>query len=113
MTFSIWLEPTTKDSIYLKQIIKELAKNYDSDIFDPHITLFSGIEKQNLAVSAIKHCRSHRNVRTKVTGLKSSEIIWKTVFVNVQKNPALLQLNHTVKKIAGMDAVYRFQPHIS
>lgn len=113
MTFSIWLEPTMKDSIYLKNIIKELAKNYGSDVFDPHITLFSGIERSNLAVSAIKHCHSHRSVRTRIIDIKSSEVIWKTVFVNVQNNPSLLQLNHTIKKIAGMNNTYRFQPHIS
>ena len=113
MTFSIWLEPTAKDSIYLKNIIKELAKNHGSDVFDPHITLFSGIKRSNLAISAIKRCDSHHGVRTRVIGIKSSEIIWKTVFANVQNNPSLLQLNHTIKKIAGINITYRFQPHIS
>ena len=110
--YSIWVEPAAKDAKYLLQIIRDLGKKYDSPIFCPHITVYSKIRGLTSASSAIRNCAMKKfTVRT--TNLEFSDNLWKTVFVNVEKNQKLKQLHGMIKKTVPLNPKYEFYPHIS
>ncbi|QLH08836.1 2'-5' RNA ligase family protein [Candidatus Nitrosotenuis sp. DW1] len=111
--FSIWVEPATKDAKYLLQIICNLGKKYHSNTFNPHITMYSGIRSVSDAKLAIQNCKDMRKFTVMATDLTFSDNLWKTVFVNVEKNQRLKQIHTTVKKNIRQSTKYRFNPHIS
>lgn len=111
--FSIWVEPTTKDSKYLRQIICKLGKKYHSPTFNPHITVYSGVQNASAAKSAIQNCKDMKKFTVKTTNLAFSDNLWKTVFINVGKNRKLKQIHGIVKKNIPQSPKYELNPHIS
>ncbi len=111
--YSIWVEPTEKDTKYLSLIIQNLAKKYDSPTFNPHITVYSGVKNASAAKSAIRNCADMKKLVVKITTLEFSDNLWKTVFANVEKNQKLLQINNAIKKHVPLNPKYDFNPHIS
>ncbi|MBM2819976.1 MAG: hypothetical protein HW410_1658 [Nitrosarchaeum sp.] len=109
--YSIWAEPTTKDARYLLQIICKLGKKYDAPTFYPHITVFSGI-RSSTAKTAIKNCTDIKKFTVNAMDVAFSDNLWKTVFINVEKNQKLKQIHDTIKK-STPNSKYEFNPHIS
>ena len=113
MTYSIWLEPTSQDAQYLKKIILSLAKKHNAPVYEPHITIYSKIPTLRLAIRALKQCTHVAKIKTQSTNIKSSNDLWKTIFINVRKNADMLRLNQMIKNIVGHSVEYDFNPHIS
>ncbi len=111
--FSIWVEPATKDAKYLLQTICNLGKKYHSHTFNPHITVYSGVRSISDAKRAIQNRKNMGKFTVMATGLAFSDNLWKTVFVNVEKNQRLKQIHDTVKKNIRQSTKYQFDPHIS
>ncbi|CDI05525.1 2'-5' RNA ligase family protein [Candidatus Nitrosotenuis uzonensis] len=113
MTYSIWLEPSAKDKKYLQNIIYDLAKQYKAPQFTPHITLYSGINNARLTRKAVHDCRHITKMKVRVTGIRHSGYIWKTLYFDVGTSKKLAELNRILAKRLGNHAKYRFRPHIS
>ena len=111
--FSIWVEPITTDAKYLLQIICNLGKKYGSPIFDPHITVYSGVQSISAAKSAIRNCKDMKKFAVNVTDLAFSNNLWKTVFINVEKNQKLKQIHDSIKKNTPQRSQYELNPHLS
>jgi 2'-5' RNA ligase len=111
--YSIWVEPTAKDSKYLMQIICKLAKKHDSPSFNPHITVYSGVRNESAAKHAIQNCAHIGKFAVNVMNLEFSDNLWKTVFANVEKNRKLTQIHDAIKKAIPLKTKYEFNPHIS
>lgn len=111
--YSIWVEPTAKDAKYLIQIICKLAKKYDSPTFNPHITVYSGVQNVSTAKSAVRNCVNMKKFTVEATDLEFSDNLWKTVFINVKENQELKQIHNTIKKDIPLNPKYEFNPHIS
>ncbi len=111
--FSIWVEPTEKDAKYLLQIICRLGKKYDSPTFNPHITVYSGVKSISSAKSAVKNCKNMRKFAVNSTDLEFSDSLWKTVFINVEKNQKLKQIHAVIRKSIRQSPEYALNPHIS
>lgn len=111
--YSIWAEPVEKDAKYLRRIIDRLVKKYGSPSFSPHITVYGKIRTGAAAKSAIKNCQEMRKFAVKATDLGFSDDLWKTVFINAEKNRKLLSVHNAIKKSIPPDQKYEFHPHIS
>lgn len=111
--YSIWAEPISKDTKYLLRVICNLGQKYGSPTFNPHITVYSGVQNVSTAKSAIQSCKNVKKFTVKATGLAFSDNLWKTVFVNMEKNQKLKQLYDTIKKNIPHSPKYEFNPHIS
>ena len=98
---SIWLTPAKVDAAYLQNIINELASVYRTLVFSPHMTLFSPVDTNVKELQSVI-----TNVAQKITplfvtmsGLNHTNNIWKTVFIELEKSPELIQLQQKVYKI--------------
>lgn len=110
MTYSIWLVPTTKDTKYLNQIIKNLSKQYDAPNFGAHITLYSKIRSLTKAKQVLDE-NKFDIIRTKSTGIGQSDYLWKTIFIKIKKDKSLSNINQILAK--NLKTKYSFEPHIS
>lgn len=113
MTLSIWAEPATKDAKCLRQIICSLGKKYNSPAFNPHITLYGGVQSVSDAKSAISNFAGAKKFTASATDLGSSDDLWKTVFINVEKSQKLKQVYGAIRKAVPQSPKYEFDPHIS
>ena len=108
--YSIWILPSKNDHklIYIK--IEELSKVYHSELFQPHCTLISSVYDIELAKDII-HELDINPFRVKPIKLNQSSNIWKTVFIELEKNELLNQLYQLFqnKQPPNED----FVPHIS
>lgn len=113
MTFSIWLEPTDNDSISLKSIIKNLAEKYNSPIFDPHVTIDSGIERISISRRLIENVQNISKISMISKNLQHSKDIWKTLFIQLEHNSILQQTQNILRKRLCYSSTYNLDPHIS
>jgi hypothetical protein len=60
-------------------------KKYDSPTFNPHITVYGGVQSISAAKSTIRNCKDMKKFAVKVTDLEFSGNLWKTMFINVGK----------------------------
>lgn len=111
--YSIWAEPTAKDAKYLLQLICTLGQKYGSPTFNPHITVYSGVQSVSAAKFAIQNFKDMEKFAVKATDLAFSSSLWKTVFVNMEKNQKLKQLHNIIRKNIPQSPKYEFKPHIS
>ena len=110
--YSVWAEPITKDAKYLLQIICKLGKKYHAPMFYPHITVYDGIRSESAAKTAIKSCTDIRKFTINTMNMEFSDDLWKTIFINVEKNQKLKQIHNVIKKNIP-NSKYEFNPHIS
>ncbi len=111
--YSVWAEPVERDAKYLLRIIDSLGEKYDSPTFCPHITVYSKIRSESAAKSAVKNCRTLKKFAVKTKDLAYSDNLWKTVFVNMEKNQKMLQVHGEIKKAVPSGTKYEFSPHMS
>jgi 2'-5' RNA ligase len=90
--YSIWLLPSKNDHKLIYNKIEELSKVYNSQSFQPHCTLFSPVFDLELAKDIIQEIDINP-FQVKTIKLNQSSNIWKTVFIELEKNELLNQLH--------------------
>jgi 2'-5' RNA ligase len=108
--YSIWLMPSKADLAYLSTSIQLLARKYDAYTFEPHCTLFSPISDLKSSIKIID-AFDLQPFQVKSVCLNHSDVIWKTVFIELEMSDELEWLNQKFSDISVMD--YEFKPHIS
>lgn len=114
MQYSIWIIPPEPVYTQLKQTVDQLSRSYNGPIFEPHMTLLGNIDKD---LSEIEN-----KVNELATGASTLELslgpisfsttYFQSVFVRVNSDADLMQLNLEAKKLFGMNNDV-FMPHIS
>lgn len=112
MSYSIWLEPIEEDSEYLKNIIVKLSNEFDSPIFEPHITLDS-VKKIPPSIKMIDVLSNISKIVIFCDKMKYSDYFWKTLFIEMKKNDELDKFKIILKNELDIDTDYEFEPHIS
>jgi 2'-5' RNA ligase len=112
---SIWLAPAEEDAAYLQEIINELAHEFQVPVFFPHCTLISPLDKN---ADEIENCLSIAGEKTvpiyvTLAGISHSSTIWKTVFMELEESPGLIDLQQRVIDQVPSVPPYDFKPHIS
>lgn len=100
--------------MYLSEMIRDLSKEYDAPMFQPHCTLYSPVTDLEKAKDVLDSMELHPITVTK-TGIGQSDVIWKTVFIKLQNSGELSTLQRDiVSKISAPNPTpYSFFPHIS
>lgn len=113
---SIWLLPTKDDTVYLSKIIKDLAKRYGAYQFSPHLTLYAGlqmdeVEAKDIFKKAVKDI-DVKPFTVKIKNINYSSAFSKTLFLAIENNQWLQKLYSALKKHLQVFNDYSFKPHI-
>ena len=113
--FSIWLMPAKADTKYLQGIINQLSWEYNSDYFSPHITLYSPIYNcyKYIEQRIGKLSKNLLPVDVKVTNIKYTNNLWKTLFFDIKTSPELTEIHRALLNYLPNKNIYQFSPHIS
>jgi len=112
---SIWLCPDNKDKLYLQHIINHLSDIHNSAPFLPHCTLLSGVKLNRSELSKIldKCIDNFGPIIVKSKRISYSNILWKTVYIELADRKDLISLQKNIFKQIKSDKKYIFEPHIS
>lgn len=112
---SVWLVPAKNDDIYLRDIINNLGKEYGSPTFNPHLTLFPGINiKLNTLKSVINDIFTNvKPFKIKKIKIDQSEAFFKTVFIEFELDEKLKNLYLALAEKTDNRNIATFKPHIS
>ncbi len=112
---SLWLNLDPGSAEKVSRDIKRLAEHYDSVVFPPHITLYGAVKLNSDQILDLigDSLKEIRQFSVKSDWLGDSEVIWKTVFINILMNHQLQNLSNICRAELGKYRDYDFQPHIS
>ncbi len=114
--YVLWLLPEKKytDQIYI--LIQNLAKEYKSHTFFPHITLSScpdNCSKNFLIHMADQLAEEFSAFSTKTLEIGSLNNEYHSLYIQVNNSKPLLSLRNSARKIMNMKSENDFYPHIS
>ena len=113
---SVWLVPQLEDEKYLSDVVNKLAKKNNSPVFIPHLTLFGDIKIEigKLKNAIDKVSENIKPIKIKKTQISQSEIFFKTVFIEFEKNEILTNIfENFVKETNKKKDINTFKPHVS
>jgi 2'-5' RNA ligase len=111
---AFWLIPAEPAHSFFQEIISNLARRYDSLIFEPHVTLHVGADCADLAEKALGCAELEpKRIRLKPVGVDHSGEFIKTLFVQFALDPELRQLSEMIRKTTHDPLKYELKPHLS
>ena len=113
--FAVWFLFGKEDTRYLEHIIKDLAAQYDSPFFMPHMTVYGLVDSNletldNLILESIKDVKPFLVEKNSIS---YSDDFWKTLFIEIKQNLHLNNINEKLKNGLSKLSNYEFSPHIS
>ncbi len=112
---SVWLVPAREDEEELTTTVNNLAKEHNSPIFNPHLTLMGDVsttlEDLQSAIDGV--LGNQPPFRIKTQGLDQSEAFFKTVFIKFELNDTLKNLFQALSQRTNKQSIDNFKPHIS
>ena len=112
--YSIWLMPSDKELMRYQDIIDEFSLQFDTPGFEPHITLFTGIETLTddlvYQISVLAALTDTFELIFKELALKNN--YFQAIYLKPDLNDSLSKMNEELTAL--FPAVnYAFKPHLS
>jgi hypothetical protein len=109
-----WLIPAEPARGYFASLIGDLAAQFDSPAFEPHLTVYvttAGIDNAaDLLERVVPRCRAYSLL---VEGLGYSDEFTKTVFVRFKPNEPVVRLSANFREASTLKDEYQINPHLS
>lgn len=112
--FAIWLIPDGKEFHLLKSYIQNLAVQYSTPPFDPHITLVGQIEvkEEDILCRIIPFINTTHTFKVELTNIAYHHDYYKCLFLKVKESEILLKIHAQAAKIFSIPEK-EFMPHLS
>ena len=114
LPFCVWLVPSQPYKDLLHSLIAQLAADYQSVEFEPHLTLFSGTTNQSKQM--INHLqtliKNQQSLETTTKGIDVTTEYYKSVFISLVKHKTLEEFYRQIKQL-DRSSHYQFIPHLS
>ena len=115
--YSLWLvpEPSTEAFRSLRQLVEELAQVYHSPVFQPHVTLFGGVEdtEENLRRKVRGFADGLVPLYIDLNGAESKGAYFQALFATATRTRSLLRANILAEKLFGIAHSDCYLPHLS
>jgi 2'-5' RNA ligase len=112
--YSLWLVPPPDISDKYARIIRDLSKEYQSAVFEPHITLAGEIpsESDTIVQETTKILDGFAPLPFRLTSLMYQDFYYRALYVLVDPAPRLVDLQRKITEKFGMKGD-SFMPHLS
>lgn len=114
--YSLWLVPERGTETYevLDKLICDVASQYQTPIFAPHVTLLSGAEgnEQDIREKTQVLAEKLTPYEIKLGEVDSSATYFQILFSRIQETSAMMNANTVAQKVFGVDRGY-YVPHLS
>lgn len=113
--YSLWLVPTGETYDKLSGIIKRLAEEYNTPLFEPHITLLGEApQSENDVIKRTRQLISgQKPFLATIRTLDYQDFYYRALFVKAEKTEPLLAFHERAKTIFEMPDIPPYMPHLS
>ena len=108
-----WLIPADPARSFLERTIVDLARRYSAPVFEPHMTIYVGLDRVDAEEVITKTVSGCRPVKAKALKICQSGEFIKTLFVQFALDRKLQQLNEMIRDAAQDSSDYDLKPHLS
>lgn len=109
--FSVWLQVSEPYLLFFNQVLKELAKSHQTPVFEPHLTVLSGV--LNPSKFSKDSFEKHRPILLKTERLSESKEFFQGIFLEFRENSKINRLQqHCLRQLEISDVSIK-QPHLS
>lgn len=110
----MWLMPSSEYFELLQDRIRSLAKEYNAQIFEPHVTVWSGLGAEVTCKDLIERAISGvGSIALQVKEIDFSSEFFKTLFIVLGDNSALSKLSERFRVLWEKPSTYELKPHLS
>ena len=111
---SLWLMPSSEYFELLQDRIRSLAKEYDAQVFEPHVTVWSGLGTEVTCKNLIERAISGvRSMTLQVKKIDFSPEFFKTLFIVLRDDSALSKFSERFRVLWEKPSTYELKPHLS
>ena len=113
--YSIWLDLEKESRASYRKIISTLSKRLKSPLFEPHCTINGrlDIKLSDLENIVSKIVNDSNQFSSSVKKLATGKSYYKSLYVKLENNTSLSEINSSCKNYNFNSKKYRFDPHIS
>ena len=113
--WSVWLLPNQKDRMRIKCFIEFYNSVYKTLFFDPHVTLFGRLDiNPKLFFSFFDQISlAYTSYQLSTNSVEIGEVPWKTIYIGLEHDKNLFDLQKKIDKKLGGSRKYLFNPHLS
>jgi 2'-5' RNA ligase len=109
-----WLIPTELTRGFLEKLIADLARRYDAPVFEPHVTLYVGSDRAEVADQILSQAAiGYEPIPLEVLDVRHSGLFTKTLFLQLVLNAKLQRLSELLRQRSLPSCPYNLNPHIS
>jgi 2'-5' RNA ligase len=113
--YSLWLMPRGAVNRKFSELISQLAEQYSSPKFPPHVTLVGSIEAHEeemiLKTQEVAQLIHHFVIR--LANIDYTDQYYRTLFVRVESSADILVAYQEARKIFPSDQETNYAPHLS
>lgn len=112
---ALWLRPFGDAAFELKQRIKKLSEHFGTPLFEPHITLLSGLRRGETELTQLTDtlAGSLTPFEIELTNAGYRDDYYQSLFIHVKKTPAFIKAQETAEKLFGCETGEAYRPHVS
>lgn len=113
--YTLWLVPTGEAFNKFSNIIKKLAMEYGTPVFQPHVTLLGeATDSEKEAIEGTKKLVVDQTpFIVKLNQIGYQDFYFRTLFVYAEKSQPLLALHEQAKEIFDMKHIPSYMSHLS
>lgn len=109
-----WLCPAEPVRSQLATLIRDLARQFDAPVFEPHVTVYVTKAANEKPEAVLQHViKPPRQYALSIRGLDWSEKFTKTLFVQFAPDSELTQLSEDLRRASASPGDYELNPHLS
>lgn len=112
---ALWLRPFGDAAFELKQRIKDLSEHFNTPVFEPHITLLSGLRRGETGLIQLTDtlAGSLSPFTVELSEIGYRDHYYQSLFIHVKKTPAFINAQDTAEKLFGCETDETYMPHVS
>jgi 2'-5' RNA ligase len=112
---SLWLMPTDKAYDKFSDLIKRLTEEYNSPLFEPHVTLLGEMTQSDEEVikRAEQLVRGQRSFPITLRTVDYQDFYFRTLFVRADRSEPLVALHNRAREEFEMQDIPPYMPHLS
>ena len=109
-----WLIPTELTRGFLEKLIADLARRYDAPVFEPHVTLYVGSDRAEVADQIVSQAATGQEpIQLEVLDVRHSALFTKTLFLQLALSTKLQRLSELIRQRSPPSSPYYLNPHMS
>jgi len=112
---SIWLMPASADAVLFDGIVRNLAGEFSTPVFQPHLTLVEDMPRSPAELQPLLEvaARGQRELAVRIEAVTGSDLYFRSLYAAFDKLSALMELKRRAIASFGVGDIANFLPHVS